>query len=133
METIEKPYLDKWCARTIRKVSACKDCLHYDECKSAGHSIVGSAIEHNKQLSEVKDRFELKKKRIEDIQGKYRIIEDDDDADDINDTENQINWDDDSDSYNDLEDLDELDNADDVEEETPPSSSILDRFHQNVG
>lgn len=129
METIEKPYLDKWCARTIRKVSACKDCLHYDECKLAGHSIVGSAIEHNKQLSEVKDRFELKKKRIEDIQGKYRIIEDDDDADDTN--GNEINWDD-SDSYNDLEDLDELDNADDMEEETPPSS-ILDRFHQNVG
>lgn len=129
METIEKPYIDKWCARTIRKVSACKDCLHYDECKLAGHSIVGSAIEHNKQLSEVKDRFELKKKRIEDIQGKYRIIEDDEDTDN---TENEIDWDDDSDSYTNLEDLDELDNADDVEEETPPSS-ILDRFHQNVG
>lgn len=129
METIEKPYLDRWCARTIRKVSACKDCLHYDECKSAGHSIVGSAIEHNKQLSEVKDRFELKKKRVEDIQGKYHILDDDDDEVDEG---NQINWDDADDSYIDTDDLDELDNADDVEEETPPSS-ILDRLHQNVG
>ena len=39
-------FVDKWCAKNIRKVKSCKECMHCEECTKAGHSLAPSAIEH---------------------------------------------------------------------------------------
>ena len=39
-------YVDKWCAKNVRKVIDCTQCLHYEECRKAGHSISPRALKH---------------------------------------------------------------------------------------
>lgn len=49
MGTKEKDpfFIDKWCAKNVRKVSFCSECMHYQECLEAGHSLSPRAMEHN--------------------------------------------------------------------------------------
>lgn len=39
-------FIDKWCAKHIRKVSFCEECLWYDKCKAQGFSVSPAAQEH---------------------------------------------------------------------------------------
>ena len=32
-------FIDRWCAKNVRKVSYCEECLHYKECKAKGESV----------------------------------------------------------------------------------------------
>ena len=48
-------FIDKWCARTIRKVRWCAECLHYYECKQKGASVAPSAIAHALNKKKSKD------------------------------------------------------------------------------
>ena len=41
-------FIDKWCAKHVRKVSFCSECLHYRKCLEKTESIAPAAIEHNK-------------------------------------------------------------------------------------
>ena len=41
-------FIDRWCARHVRKVSFCAECLHYQECLVAEEPGSPSAIEHRK-------------------------------------------------------------------------------------
>ena len=43
--TKERLYIDPWCARNVRKVNNCRNCLHYFECEEAGCSVAPRAIE----------------------------------------------------------------------------------------
>ena len=50
-----QPYfIDKWCARHIRKVVDCHLCLHFNECRSQRASVAPAAIEHKVSKSKVK-------------------------------------------------------------------------------
>lgn len=97
MEKLGKQNIDPWCARTIRKVWDCRQCLHYDECMAAGHSIVPSAIEHNGAAKEAMEKIKWEKKKIEDLKGKYEILPDDYNEDDLVDDDNYYDDDDDQD------------------------------------
>lgn len=41
----DKDFIDLWCARNVRKVQSCEECLHYQECLAAGHSLAPRAEE----------------------------------------------------------------------------------------
>ncbi len=45
---IDSFFIDKWCAKNVRKVSFCSECIHYEECKKKGGSVSPRAIEHKK-------------------------------------------------------------------------------------
>lgn len=47
-------FVDKWCAKHIRKVSFCEECLHHAECLEKGHSVAPSAIERKERESKAK-------------------------------------------------------------------------------
>ena len=51
-------YIDRWCARNVRKVNECKDCLHFEACKKAGHSLSPTAIEHANTNKKGKPSFD---------------------------------------------------------------------------
>lgn len=36
-------FVDRWCAKNVRKVSFCQECLHYGECLKAGKSLSPAA------------------------------------------------------------------------------------------
>lgn len=39
-------FVDRWCAKNVRKVSFCQECLHYAECLKAGKSLSPAAQRH---------------------------------------------------------------------------------------
>ena len=44
-EKFANEFIDRWCAKNIRKVKCCAECLHYQECLEKGASVCPSAIE----------------------------------------------------------------------------------------
>ena len=47
-------FVDKWCARNIRKVSDCHLCIHFNECMAQNGSVAPAAIEHKLAKKNVK-------------------------------------------------------------------------------
>lgn len=47
---IKKPvdpfFIDKWCAKKVRKISFCAECYHYEECCKLGYSCSPMAQAH---------------------------------------------------------------------------------------
>ena len=49
-------FVDRWCARRIRKVADCHLCLHFHECRAQDASVAPAAIEHRENQKRAKDR-----------------------------------------------------------------------------
>lgn len=73
MYVSDKNFIDLWCARNVRKVQSCEECLHYQECLEAGHSLAPRAEERLlKQKNQKPVDPELGKSIYEELREQFR-------------------------------------------------------------